>query len=72
MLTYAQTKTGSVHDRFLIKTLESLSQKACRQAQTLYPHLGEQIWWANVLKDVSPQEGAEAILKLLVEEGVLR
>jgi len=25
-----------------------------------------------VLKDVSPQEGAEAILKLLVEEGVLR
>jgi electron transfer flavoprotein beta subunit len=26
----------------------------------------------KVLKDVSPQEGAEAILKLLVEEGVLR
>jgi len=25
-----------------------------------------------VLKDVSPQEGAEAILKLLLEEGVLR
>ena len=26
----------------------------------------------KVLKDVSPQEGAEAILKLLMEEGVLR
>ena len=26
----------------------------------------------QVLKDVSPQEGAEAIFKLLIEEGVLR
>jgi electron transfer flavoprotein beta subunit len=25
-----------------------------------------------VLKDVSPQDGAEAIFKLLIEEGVLR
>ncbi len=52
-----------------------------RRVALAIPLLGSALWAATakasggggqVLKDVSPQAGAEAIFKLLLEEGVLR
>ncbi|AFK69821.1 hypothetical protein YSA_05632 [Pseudomonas putida ND6] len=49
MLACAFTTTGTVPERFLIKTLKNPPHKACGHAPTLYPHLDEQIWWAKAL-----------------------
>ncbi|WDM59643.1 hypothetical protein K4A76_01380 [Pseudomonas sp. NEEL19] len=44
---YAHSKTEAVADRLLIKTLKGPLHMAYRDAPTLYPHLGEQIPWAE-------------------------